>query len=61
MRDLHLPVFKEEMCPSKALSMDEYLEFVTFNLENIVDLQANAKQKEMQKINAPFVLKEDKI
>ena len=57
MKELKLPIIKEQMRSPKALSMDRYLEFVQFNLKHTVNLKANAKWKKMLRVNVPFVIK----
>jgi hypothetical protein len=58
VKDLNLPIIKESMIPPRSLSMDEYLEFVIFNLKNIVDITANSEWKETLRVNVPFKIAE---
>ena len=58
MKDLNLPIIKgEDIFNKKSLSMDEYLEFVEFNLKHTVDIKAARKWKKELAVNAPFSLK----
>ena len=57
MKELKLPVIKKPLSEPKALSMDEYLEFVQFNLKHAFDKKAYAKWKRMLSVNVPFSLK----
>lgn len=58
MKDLNLPFFKgEDIFNKKILSMDEYLEFVKFNLKHTVDVKAARKWKNELAVNVPFSLK----
>ena len=43
MNDFKLPIIKKTHTPKRILSMDEYLEFVQFNLKNAFDKKAYAK------------------
>ena len=53
--DLNLPIIKGPMKEPKPLSMDEYLEFVEFNLTQIpFDRKAYAKEKKFLAVNVPF-------
>jgi len=57
MQDLNLPIDTEPQLPPKILTMDEYLEFVDFNLRNTFDREAYAKWKELLSVSVPFSLK----
>ncbi len=57
MKKLKFPIIKGHLSESKALSMDDYLKFVQFNLKNAFDKQAYAKWKKMLIVNVPFVIK----
>ncbi|MFH1360857.1 MAG: hypothetical protein ABIJ41_07520 [Candidatus Omnitrophota bacterium] len=58
MKDLNLPIIKKAMKEPKPLSMDEYLEFVEFNLKQIpFDREAYAKEKKLLAVNVPFRIK----
>ena len=52
-----LPVIKPPVYESRILSMDEYLEFVLFNLKHNFDKKAYAKWKKLSVVDVPFVLK----
>ena len=56
MNDFKLPIIKETRRQKRILSMDEYLEFVQFNLENNFDREANRKWKKMAAVNVPFCI-----
>lgn len=58
MIDLNLPEFKAPLPKKKVLSMDEYLEFVMFNLRNNFDREAYLRWKKMTAVNVPFVMKD---
>ena len=57
MKKLKLPVIKAGLSKSKVLSMDEYLDFVQFNLKHAFDKKAYMKWKKMLVVNVPFFLK----
>ena len=55
MKDLNLQIIKGPMKEPKALSMDEYLQFVEFNLTQMpFDRKAYAKEKKLMAVNVPF-------
>ncbi|MCK5083948.1 MAG: hypothetical protein KAR31_13650 [Candidatus Omnitrophica bacterium] len=54
MNDFKLPIIKEAHIQKRILSMDEYLEFVQFNLQNTFDKKGYEKWKEMLAVNVPF-------
>lgn len=56
MKKLKLPVIRGTASKARVLSMNEYLKFVQFNLEQIFDKKAYAKWKKMLVVNAPFVI-----
>ena len=58
MKKLRLPVIRNNVSKPRVLSMDEYLKFVQFNWEHIIDRKANAKWKEISAVNVPFVTKD---
>ncbi len=58
MKKLKLPVIRGNGSKARILSMNEYLKFVQFNLENFFDRKAYAKWKKMSIVNVPFVIKE---
>ena len=57
MNDFKLPVIKEMKEEKKILSMDEYVEFVQFNLKHTLDKKAYEKWKKMLVVNVPFSIK----
>ena len=54
--DLKFPIIKGPMPEPNILSMDEYLEFVQFNWENLVDREAYAEWKKSIAVDVPFKL-----
>ncbi|MCC6152635.1 MAG: hypothetical protein IT367_02695 [Candidatus Hydrogenedentes bacterium] len=56
MNDFKLPIITEPQLPPKVLTMDEYLEFVDFNLLNTFDRAAYEKWKELSSVNVRFSL-----
>ena len=56
MKDLKLPIITEPQLPPKILTMDEYLEFVDFNLQNTFDRVAHDKWKELLSVDVRFSL-----
>lgn len=54
MKKLRLPIIKKMAMNKKTLSMDEYLEFVRFNLRYTFDKKSYAKWKKMIAVNVPF-------
>lgn len=57
MNDFNLPPIKNIRTQKRVLSMDEYLEFVKFNIENTLDKPSYDKRKKMLAVNAPFSMK----
>ena len=59
MKKLKLPVIREELPPPRSLSMDEYVEFVLFNLKYIVvDLDAQRRYRKQMAVAEFFKLKD---
>ena len=56
MKKLKLPIIRGETLKKKVLSMDEYYEFVLFNLKYAFDRKAYREWKKMSVVHAPFVL-----
>jgi len=56
MEKLNLPKIKLPVSKPRPLSMDEYLEFVIFNLKYTVDKDSSRKQKKALFVNVPFHL-----
>jgi len=54
MNDFKLPIIKEAHTQKRILSMDDYLEFVQFNLKHAFNKKAYAKWKKMLVVNVPF-------
>lgn len=57
MDKLNLPKIKLPVFKTKPLSMDEYLEFISFNLKYTVDRKVKRRWKKECFVNIPFVLK----
>ena len=57
MKKLKLPIIKGPLPEPSILSMDEYWEFVQFNLKYNFDKKAYAKWKKMLAVDVPFSLK----
>ncbi len=57
MKRLRLPIIKGPISESRALSMDEYVKFIQFNLRNTFDRKAYEKWKKMTIVNVPFLIK----
>jgi len=56
MKDMKFPVIRESHQNQKTLSMDEYLQFVQFNLKYTHDKKTYAKWKKMLAVNVPFFI-----
>ena len=57
MKKLKLPIIKGPLPEPSILSMDEYWEFVQFNLKYNFDKKAYAKWKKILAVDVPFSLK----
>ncbi len=57
MKKLEFPVMTGQLPEKRQLSMDDYLEFVLFNLRYTCDLKANRKLKRQLAVKMPFSLK----
>jgi hypothetical protein len=57
MQKLNLPVIQEKLPDGKVLTMDEYLEFVLFNLKHNFDRKAYEESKKLSNVDVPFFLK----
>ena len=55
--DLNLPIIQGSSGESRILSMDDYLRFVQFNLQNAFDRDAYAERKRMLAVDAIFSIK----
>ncbi|MBF0532796.1 MAG: hypothetical protein HQL23_06840 [Candidatus Omnitrophica bacterium] len=56
MKDLNLPIIVRLSSEPRILSMDEYQEFVEFNLRHCFDRKAYEEEKKRLVVNVPFVL-----
>jgi hypothetical protein len=56
MDKLNLPIINEPIPEPKPLLMDEYLEFVMFNLKYTVDSEVNKDWRKALFVNVPFHL-----
>lgn len=54
MKKLKLPIIRGPMPEKKILSMDDYLEFVVFNLKYAFNEAANREWKKMLAVDVPF-------
>jgi hypothetical protein len=57
MKDIKLPIVKSKARKDRRLSMEDYLEFVLFNLKHTVDMVSARKLARKAAINVPFVFK----
>jgi len=57
MKSLKLPIIKGNASKTKILSMDEYIKFIQFNLQQAFDKKAYAKWKKMTAVNVSFSIK----
>lgn len=58
MDDLKFPVMKGPQPEPRVLSMDEYVDFVQFNLENMpFDKESYWEWKKTMAVNVPFRIK----
>jgi hypothetical protein len=57
IKKLKLPVMRGPAGESRTLSMDDYLEFVQFNLKHAFNKRAYTKWKKMLAVNVPFSIK----
>ncbi len=54
---LKLPIVQSEPFEARILSMDEYFQFVQFNLQHNFDRKAYETSKKLMTVNVPFILK----
>ena len=54
MEDLNLSIIKGPQREPRVLSMDEYVDFVQFNLENFFDKEAYWEWKKIMAVDVPF-------
>lgn len=57
MKDIKLPIIKGIKNEKRVLSMDEYLQFVQFNLKHTFDRKSYEEQKKQLGVNVPFSLR----
>ena len=57
MNDFELPIIKKPLIQKRILSMDEYLQFVQFNLQYTFNKEGYEKWKKMTAVNFPFFIK----
>ena len=57
MEKLKLPIIRKPSLKPKALSMDDYLRFVSFNLKYTFNRKVYQKWKKDSGVNTAFVLK----
>lgn len=57
MEKLKFPVFKGKMPEKSPLSMDDYLEFVTYNLSHRPLNRFEKKERRAMMVKVPFVFK----
>lgn len=58
MEKLRLPIIKDIPSIGKFLNMNDYLEFVNFNLKYTVKKKPSRKWYKLLTVNVPFSLKE---
>ncbi len=57
MKSLNLPIIRNnKVTKTKVLTMNQYLKFVQFNLEQTFDKKAYLAWKKMLIVNTPFIL-----
>ncbi len=54
---LKFPVIKNKLAVPKALSMNDYLHFVLFNIKHTLDKKSYRKSKMASGVKVPFVFK----
>ena len=57
MEELNFPVFAKPLPEPRMGSMDEYLEFIKFCMENFYNREADEFWREKRRVNVPFRLK----
>ncbi|MDD5774060.1 MAG: hypothetical protein PHX78_11410 [bacterium] len=57
MEKLNLPIIIKPLPKQKALSMNEYLEFVEFHLKHTFNRKAYNEEKKKLSVNVPFSIK----
>ncbi|MFC1668681.1 hypothetical protein ACFL1T_04815 [Chlamydiota bacterium] len=56
-KKLKLPIIKENLKEDAVPSMEEYLEFIMFNLKYTVNKKEYRKWKKISAVNVPFRIK----
>jgi len=56
LKELNLPVVINALPAAKWLDMDDYFQFVTFQLAYTIDKKSVRKQKRLAAVNVPFSL-----
>ena len=56
MDDFDLPIIKGKQVEPRNLSMDEYDDFVRFNMEIFFDRETYEQWKKESVVNVPFVI-----
>ena len=54
MENLNLPIIKGPTGEPPILSMDQYVEFIRFNLENTFDRESYWEWKKTMAVDVPF-------
>ena len=54
MKKLEFPIISGPLPEKKQLSMDEYLDFVLFNLKYTLDIKSERKLKKQLAVKIPF-------
>ncbi|NQU17905.1 MAG: hypothetical protein HQ564_07540 [Candidatus Saganbacteria bacterium] len=60
MKKLEFPIISGPLPEKKQLSMDDYLEFVQFNLKNTCDIETTRKLKKKLAVKIPFIFVNNK-
>lgn len=55
--ELKFPVIKGNPMPPPVLSMDQYVEFVQFFVQHLMDRKAYEEDRKLSVVNVPFRLK----
>lgn len=57
MKKLKLPIIRGDLPKGPALSMDNYLKFVQFNLKYVIDKKAVEEWKKLSAVDVKFVMR----
>ncbi len=60
MDKLKFPIIKKPLPDPKALSMDDYLRFISFNIKHALNKNAYQSWKRKSAVNVAFVFKPSK-